>query len=83
MEVWDAVPEPVQATLPARRHSDRHRPAARATGRRSERVRVAAGTVDTCAQAREYRDAAERRAGLARDYDLLSALQRRVYDACR
>ncbi|WP_456952813.1 hypothetical protein [Lysobacter sp. HA35] len=40
-------------------------------------------THDDCAQARDYRDAVERRAGLSRNYDLLSALQERVYRACR
>jgi hypothetical protein len=83
-EVWDAVPDPV---IPAASV----RPAAspkRGRGGRSGRAQRTYATERNaspadCAQARAYRDQAERRAGLARNYELLSTLQRRVYDACR
>ncbi|GAB1596062.1 hypothetical protein PAGU2638_17410 [Lysobacter sp. PAGU 2638] len=82
-EIWDATPDPV---APA---SDEPRPRTRSTtrsrtARRTPRTSVAMlQTHDECADARAYRDAVERRAGLARNYDLLSALQERVYRACR
>ncbi|MGY3264841.1 hypothetical protein ACVWZN_000914 [Lysobacter sp. HA35] len=82
-EIWDATPDPV---APA---SDEPRPRTRATTRKRSTRRSARTTVamtdthDDCAQARDYRDAVERRAGLSRNYDLLSALQERVYRACR
>jgi hypothetical protein len=84
-EVWDAVPEPEtpQSRTPPRPTSQR----AAAAPRKPRRARYAqarnVAAADSCEQARAYRDDAERRAGLARNYELLSALQRRVYDACR
>ena len=82
-EVWDAVPEtvapPAVTASGARRHSSSRR---RAPGRRTY-ASYASESADACAQARAYRDEGERRAGLSRNYELLSALQRRVYDACR
>jgi hypothetical protein len=53
---------------------------ARASARRPIR---AVAQRDPCHAARERRDAVERRVGLARTYELLSALQRDVYEACK
>lgn len=89
-EVWDATPdpvEPVEAFAPRR-----PRTRARGTARSARTTRVAASmrrsdrmsaSTDACAEARAYRDAAERRAGLDRTYDLLATLQTRVFEACR
>lgn len=87
-EVWDATPEDVP---PPR--ASRTRRTGRVTSTASGRVRrtaawqgtrdVAETGGDACTRARAYRDAAERRAGLARNYDLLSMLQSRVFEACR
>lgn len=91
VEVWDATPAPEVAapryasageTRSVRGRARRH------GARRSRRTSLAmlSGTVPqgrSCADARAYRDAMERRAGLDRNYDLLSALQRPVFDACR
>jgi hypothetical protein len=83
-EVWDAAPDPVETSPAASRRAT---PRARTARQPRRGVRVAnrqlASAPDSCEQARAYRDEAERRAGLARNYDLLSTLQRRVYDACR
>lgn len=84
-EVWDATPEPVPVPVAARTARAGRTRASRGAARspRSESVRTAVQTTDACADARAYRDLAERRAGLARNYELLSTLQRRVFDACR
>lgn len=88
-EVWDATPDPVPETDDDLVRVRPRRAGSRSTARRaSSRAaalerRLAQATDDRCERARAYRDAVERRAGLDRDYDLLSALQRRVYDACR
>lgn len=85
VEVWDATPDIVaapartNAAVPHARARARSRPY---TPRRRARA-YAEAAPDACEQARAYRDEMERRAGLSRDYELLSALQRRVYDACR
>jgi hypothetical protein len=81
-EVWDATPDPVAAPASAapRAKPRRTRPAGRIYRSQARQV---ASTADACEQARAFRDEAERRAGLARNYDLLTILQRRVYDACR
>lgn len=77
---WDAVAEPaVVRSVPQRRSG----PVAAARTRPRRRPVRQAAPADACADARAYRDDAERRAGLARNYELLSALQRRVFDACR
>ncbi|GAB6196865.1 hypothetical protein PAGU2595_021780 [Lysobacter xanthus] len=82
VEIWDAIPdaEPDPAPLV--------QPARRRTARRTRSVRTGSGsayaaTADACERARAYRESVERRVGLARNYDLLSALDRRVFDACR
>lgn len=81
LATWDAAPDPVlrvpHARRPARDAVPRTVHARRAV-RRAQRVEV-----DPCRAARERRDAIEREVGLARTYDLLSALQRDVYEACR
>lgn len=82
LAVWDATPEPVARPLETRRE----RPFQRAERRRAARPRAsiaAVVTADRCQAAKERRDAIERQVGLARTYELLSALQRDVYDACR
>ena len=38
---------------------------------------------DECREAKARRDETERRVGLSRTYELLSAMQREVFDACR
>lgn len=83
-EVWDATPEPVAAPEPAPRqaHTRRMRRPSRGVSRR----RIAYGddmAHDSCGEARAYRDLAERRAGLDRNYTLLATLQDRVFEACR
>ena len=82
-EVWSAEPDaeaPRAAAIPAE-------PTPKAPPRRTRARRAYAGARgagrDACAEARAYRDEGERRAGLTRNYELLSALQRKVYDACR
>lgn len=81
-ETWDATPD--EAPSPPRPSSRARRYAATPTRRRASVGAVAAANVpDACERARAWRDAAERRAGLARNYDFLSALDRRVFDACR
>ncbi|WP_133500071.1 hypothetical protein [Cognatilysobacter terrigena] len=83
-EVWDATPDPVAPASDEPRPRKRSTRTRSATSRRTARTAVAAvDTHNTCADARAYRDAVERRAGLARNYALLSTLQDRVYDACR
>ena len=86
---WDAVPD---ETVPARR--DVGRASGRSGGEGSKRATrsrrpassaasLHAPRVHTCDQAKAYRDAVERQVGLARTYELLTALSRHVYDACR
>lgn len=76
---WRAAPDPVlAATARPRRPASTSQREARARGR----AHAAVGS-DPCRDARERRDAIEREAGLSRTYDLLSALQRDVYEACR
>ncbi|GAB2519447.1 hypothetical protein [Lysobacter humi (ex Lee et al. 2017)] len=86
LERWEAVPDPE----PVRRASSeaQRAPRSRRAAARPPRIRLAAATrseqsVDSCAAAKAYRDAVERRVGLARTYELLSALSRQVYDACK
>lgn len=81
-ETWEAVPEPEPEVSP-RRAAPTRRGAGRT--RRGSRAIAAFTAVnrDACADARAYRDEAERRAGLSRNYELLSTVQRRVFDACR
>jgi hypothetical protein len=83
VETYDAVPDPTEPAPVARRaRASSGRP--RASGRAPRlQFRTVASARDACEQARAYRDDTERRAGLSRNYELLSALQRRVYDACR
>lgn len=89
VEVWDATPSPELPVLDAARprattaRSSR-RPPSRRTAAQWDVAGVGNGQPGrSCSDARAYRDAMERRAGLSRNYDLLSALQRPVYDACR
>lgn len=85
LEQWDATPDPVMPPQAARRAPAERRSTHRRTssGSRSRSLAVAAGHGETCAEAKAYRDGVERRAGLARNFDLLAMLQRRVFDACR
>lgn len=78
---WIAPPDPVVPRPPRQRA----RESAPQRSLRTPSVRGArvAKSSDPCREARERRDATERRVGLARTYELLSALQREVYDACR
>ena len=87
-EVWDATPDEVPAPEPSSGSGRRKRqsPSAstrRASTRRATYVASAGHSPDSCEQARAWRDAAERRAGLRRNYDLLSTLDARVFEACR
>lgn len=84
LETWEALPDPE----PVRRASSEaaRAPRVRRSTSRPRRVRAVAGIereFDSCAAAKAYRDAVERRVGLARTYELLSALSRQVYDACK
>lgn len=76
---WDTPPDPPVAHAPPPRVAP-HRRASNARRRVAMRV---ASTPDPCRAAKERRDATERRVGLARTYELLSALQRDVYEACK
>ncbi|AXK71794.1 hypothetical protein DWG18_05495 [Lysobacter sp. TY2-98] len=83
-EIWDATPDPVTPANDGPRPRTRASTRTRASSRRSARTTVAAlESRDSCADARAYRDAVERRAGLQRNYALLTTLQDRVYEACR
>ena len=82
-EVWDATPETEGANPRTTRSGATRRTRRTAEPRRVADARAAVQTGDACADARAYRDLAERRAGLSRNYDLLSTLQRRVFEACR
>lgn len=85
-DVWDATPDPVAPpddVPPPRTRGATARMASRRTASAALDRRIARTSDDRCERARAYRDAVERRAGLERDYDLLSTLQRRVFDACR
>lgn len=83
LATWEAVADPPQAQAPQPRAASTRGPTrARGPARRRSGAAVAA-RVDSCAAAKERRDAIERRVGLSRTYELLSALQREVYDACR
>lgn len=86
LETWEAVPDPE----PVRRMAatvEREPRASRSGSRRARRPRarahVAERSFDSCSEAKAYRDAVERRVGLDRTYELLSALSRQVYDACK
>lgn len=82
---WDAPPDPVVVLLDDRRSSAGSRisaPRAR-TQRLSTAARRPRESVDACAAARARREEVERRVGLARTYELLAALSRDVFDACR
>ncbi|WP_133478735.1 DUF4124 domain-containing protein [Cognatilysobacter segetis] len=81
-EVWAAVPEAEPPSRPAAVAESRPRGTRRVRPRRSYAA-ARTDTRDACAEARAYRDEGERRAGLSRNYELLSALQRRVFEACR
>lgn len=78
---WEAAPDPLvdSPPLPARSSQPSRR---RTTAARARRP-VRAESADPCSAAKARRDSIERRVGLARTYELLSALQRDVYDACR
>ncbi|TCZ88338.1 DUF4124 domain-containing protein [Lysobacter sp. N42] len=82
LATWDAEPDPATPvaapSMPTRAMSTAPR-----RGRTAYRRAAARADVDPCRAAKERRDAVERRVGLARTYELLSALQRDVYDACR
>lgn len=80
---WDAPVDATPGPLPdtAAKPAKRARRSTRASGRRASAARAL--SADPCAAAKERRDAIERRVGLSRTYELLSALQRDVYDACR
>ncbi|MFZ5656417.1 MAG: DUF4124 domain-containing protein [Pseudomonadota bacterium] len=82
LATWDAEPDPA---MPAAAPSVPTRAESTAPRRRRPAYRRAASRVDVdpCRAAKERRDAIERRVGLARTYELLSALQRDVYEACR
>lgn len=87
LETWEAVPdpEPVRRAAAEAQRATRVR---RATARAARRPRAVAVSriepqFDSCTAAKAYRDAVERRVGLARTYELLSALSRQVYDACK
>ena len=82
-EVWDAVPETIATPAVTASGERRRASRQRGTSRRRTHASYPSESTDACAQARAYRDEGERRAGLSRNYELLSALQRRVYDACR
>lgn len=92
VEVWDATPEPEappRAYAPSREPrpgTTRGRTVRRYSGRSARTASAVYARMPrgrTCEEARAYRDAMERRAGLSRNYDLLSALQGQVYDACQ
>ena len=78
---WDAPADPI-VPRPAYRRPSESAPQRRTRMPGARAARVAKSS-DPCRDARERRDATERRVGLARTYELLSALQREVYDACR
>lgn len=83
--VWDAPPDPPMPAATRTRLAD---PLRTSSQRRSARGRQRARSVDVaavdgCAAAKARRDEIERRVGLARTYELLSALNREVFDACR
>lgn len=83
LAAWEAAPDPEPVVQHTRRVA---RPAAPRIARAAPRTRRAArgeAGVDPCRAARERRDSVERQVGLARTYELLSALQREVFDACR
>lgn len=83
LAAWEAAPDPEPAVQRTRRMA---RPAAPRIARvapRTRRVARGEADVDPCRAARERRDSIERQVGLARTYELLSALQRDVFDACR
>ena len=85
-EAWDAVPEPepVRSVRAVPDYAPRRARRSRRPFRVSRaRLDASIPATESCEQARAYRDDAERRAGLARNYELLSTLQRRVYDACK
>lgn len=85
LAVWDAAPDP---PTPAASRSRAAEPQRRSPQRRSARARYRSHAVDMasadgCAAAKARRDEIERRVGLARTYELLSALNREVFDACK
>lgn len=83
LERWDAPPDPTVAEAPRLSSASTRRKArATSTSRRRTSSPASSGS-DSCAAAKERRDSIERRVGLARTYELLSALQRDVYDACK
>jgi hypothetical protein len=81
LRAWTTPPDPaVLPSTPGASRPSGSRRRARTAARRASRTVPAS---DPCREAKERRDAIERRVGLARTYELLSALQRDVYDACR
>ena len=80
---WHAAPDPVVANGTRSARSARAVASTRAAPRHRRRAGDGAPPRDPCRDARARRDAIEREAGLSRTYDLLSALQREVYEACR
>lgn len=79
---WEAPRDPVVARPRGSAAARTRTPPAQATRYRRATPRIAAAA-DPCGAARARRDATERRVGLARTYELLSALQRDVYEACK
>lgn len=79
---WMASPDPIVRTRPTRARA-REPGSRRRQGTAATRTDRRTASTDPCREAKERRDAIERRVGLARTYELLSALQRDVYDACR
>ncbi len=83
LATWEAIADPPATQAPQPRVASTRGPArARAPARRRSAA-ASESRVDSCSAAKERRDAIERRVGLSRTYELLSALQREVYDACR
>lgn len=82
---WEAPPDPVVVLLDDRRPSGASRISASRTRapRLSAAVRRPRESVDACTAAKQRREEVERRVGLARTYELLTALSRDVFDACR
>lgn len=80
LERWNTPPDPTVVEVPRPASASTRR--TRSTPRRRTSAPASSGS-DSCAAAKERRDAIERRVGLARTYELLSALQRDVYEACK
>lgn len=86
LAAWEAPADPPIPAAAKRRATEAlSRPERRGRSRGSYRSRqvAVASAIDGCAAAKARRDEIERRVGLARTYELLSALNREVYDACK